>query len=142
MHNVFTYGTLMFAEVWQRVVSGNYEKTNATLLGYDRKTVKDEVYPALVKGKPDSSVAGIVYQGVSLKDLLSLDEFEGEYYRRETGRLVLPENVMITTVFYLVKPEFHHILSERKWDPEYFKHTGIHTFLDHYFGFRKITKRD
>ena len=138
MHNVFTYGSLMFDEVWQQVVSGNYQKLNATLYGHARKAIKHEVYPALIKSAADSSVNGIVYKDVSLKDLTRLDEFEGEYYRRETGKTELAENVIITTVFYLLKPSYHYIISEREWDEEYFKTVSMKNFLNQYFGFRSI----
>ena len=129
----------MFEEVWQKVVSGKYDKTKATLYGYNRKTVKNEVYPALVKGTSDSSVHGVVYKGVNLKDLMRLDEFEGEYYKRETGRIELPGNVIITTVFYLLKPSYHYIISDQQWDEERFKTIGINKFLEQYFGFRNLT---
>ncbi len=138
MYNVFTYGSLMFDQVWQHVVSGNYLKANATLYGHARKAIKNEAYPALIESAVDSSVNGVVYKGVSFKDLVRLDKFEGEYYRRKTGQVVLQENVILTTVFYVLKPAYHTIISDREWDEEYFKSIGIKKFLDQYFGFRRI----
>lgn len=45
--HLFTYGSLMFENVWRRVVSGRYRSTPATLHGYRRQRVRGEDYPAL-----------------------------------------------------------------------------------------------
>lgn len=83
MH-VFTYGSLMYATVWSRVVSGRYRTQPATLRGFARRAIINEVYPALVAASPENSVQGLLYLDVSDPDLAALDRFEGEgdAYRR------------------------------------------------------------
>ena len=44
MH-VFTYGSLMYRQVWDRVIAGGY-----------RARVGKEVYPALLRGPAESAV--------------------------------------------------------------------------------------
>lgn len=140
MHNIFTYGSLMFEDVWRKVVRQEYEKVDGILYGFDRKAVRNEEYPALVKGIRDSSVNGIVYKDVGSKDVLRLDNFEGEYYKRVKGQVLLTDNQTLTVIFYVLKPEYTHILSDQNWDPERFKRVGIDKFLDQYCGFRQVSK--
>jgi gamma-glutamylcyclotransferase (GGCT)/AIG2-like uncharacterized protein YtfP len=47
MH-LFTYGTLMFPEVWQAVVGRQFETTPAQLPGYQIFRVRDAVYPGII----------------------------------------------------------------------------------------------
>ncbi len=76
--NVFTYGSLMYRPVWERVVVGRYGAVEGTLRGYARRRITGEVYPALLRAEPESVVAGILYLDVSPRDLAALDHFEGE----------------------------------------------------------------
>jgi gamma-glutamylcyclotransferase (GGCT)/AIG2-like uncharacterized protein YtfP len=138
MHNVFTYGSLMFEAVWRKVTIKTYHKTDGILFGYARKAVVHEEYPALVKSNANSAVKGVVYMDVSPKDLLRLDVFEGEYYIRNTGQVVLTENHTIDVVFYVLKPNYRHILSDQEWDLEHFNRVGIHNFLKQYCGFENM----
>jgi gamma-glutamylcyclotransferase (GGCT)/AIG2-like uncharacterized protein YtfP len=47
MH-LFTYGTLMFPEVWQAVVGRQFESTPAVAPGYQIFRVKDAVFPGII----------------------------------------------------------------------------------------------
>jgi gamma-glutamylcyclotransferase (GGCT)/AIG2-like uncharacterized protein YtfP len=114
MQNIFTYGSLMYEEIWQRVVRGNYKKTDGILYGYNRISVWNEDYPALVTAGSDSRVSGVIYKNISHKDIIRLDAFEGEYYTRETAQAVLSENQTLDVSFYLLKPECRHILSDKQ----------------------------
>ncbi|HEX8884050.1 MAG TPA: gamma-glutamylcyclotransferase family protein, partial [Noviherbaspirillum sp.] len=74
--NVFTYGSLMFAEVWQPLVSGRYPSGPAVLAGYRRFAVPGVTYPGIVAA-PGQEVAGLLYRDVAPDDLARLDLFEG-----------------------------------------------------------------
>ena len=78
---MFVYGTLMVPQVMQDVCGYIGAGTPAQLAGYDRRLVRDEVYPAILPC-PGSAVSGLLYRGVSPTQLRRLDAFEGEYYRR------------------------------------------------------------
>lgn len=57
MTHLFTYGSLMFEDVWNRLVKGNYLSQKAMLAnGYARRCVKDDVY--LSSSKPMSLSKG------------------------------------------------------------------------------------
>jgi gamma-glutamylcyclotransferase (GGCT)/AIG2-like uncharacterized protein YtfP len=129
MPNVFTYGSLMFDPVWSKVVEGSYDRCEAVLQSYDRKGVRNEVYPVIVPSASYSQVQGLVYLDVSASDLARLDQFEGEYYFRKTEQIVTSDMTILPAEIYVLKEEHYAILSPRAWDPEYFSTTGIHLFM-------------
>lgn len=132
MPNIFTYGSLMFPQVWPLVVAGSYRKTGAVLRGYERKGVKGEVYPVLVPSSPYSQVHGVVYFDVSPDDLSRLDIFEGEYYFRKTEQVTTEDAEAISAGVYILKEEYYTIISPHGWDAEQFEKTGLHFFIDKY----------
>ena len=87
--HVFTYGSLMFDDVWSRVVTGRYAAMPAHVEQHGRFAIDGEDYPGMVP-RADSRVTGVVYLDVDSLDLRRLDQFEGDDYRREvvtvTGR--------------------------------------------------------
>ncbi|KIF80124.1 gamma-glutamylcyclotransferase family protein [Noviherbaspirillum autotrophicum] len=84
--HVFTYGSLMFAPVWQRVVRGQYRAQPARLAGFARFAIAGETYPGMV-AQAGAAVDGVLYRDVDERDLAGLDAFEGEDYRRITVRV-------------------------------------------------------
>jgi gamma-glutamylcyclotransferase (GGCT)/AIG2-like uncharacterized protein YtfP len=107
--NVFTYGSLMFPEVWTRVVRGAYRQATASAAGYRRFAVKEETYPGMVAvtdaaGAAISQVEGIVYFDVDAADVSALDEFEGGEYRRTEITIVLPNSERVGASTYLYLP--------------------------------------
>ena len=78
--SVFVYGTLMYDEVWSRIVIGKYKRIDAQLSGYRRLKFKDENCPGIVKG--EGTVKGLVRLQVDQDNVARLDTFEGTYYER------------------------------------------------------------
>lgn len=137
MPNVFTYGSLMFDPVWSRVVAGTYDRLEAVLHGYDRKRIRDDVYPVIFPASPLSRVEGIVYQAVTATDLARLDSFEGEYYFRKTAQVVLADTFSLAAEVYVLKEEYYVIISPDSWDPVQFSTTDIHYFMHSYMAGEK-----
>lgn len=79
--NVFTYGSLMFDPVWQRVVRASYSSAGCSLDGFARFAVRGQAYPGIVP-KEGSRVRGLLYLGVRPADIAALDRFEGSEYAR------------------------------------------------------------
>lgn len=117
----------MFEPVWSRV-AGRYERRDAVLQGYERKGVRNEVYPVAVPGAAESQVRGIVYLAVSEEDLSRLDRFEGESYERRTEQVKVGKTVLAAEV-YVLKEEHYGVISPQEWDWEAFRTSGIRTFL-------------
>lgn len=116
--HVFTYGSLMFPEVWQRVVRGDYRSAPAVLDGHARFALAGETYPGTI-ARTGASVAGIVYFHVSDADVAALDAFEGSEYRRDRVQVRLDSGALEDAHTYIyLRPQK---LSESPWLPEKFQ---------------------
>ena len=124
--HLFTYGSLMFAEVWSRVVHGIYRQMPARAEGFGRYAVRGESYPGLVP-EPRSSVEGVVYFDVSPADVASLDVFEGEQYQRQVIHVRVTGGDAIAVHAYVFTAT--HLLDAKRWLPEEF---ALLRFLESY----------
>jgi gamma-glutamylcyclotransferase (GGCT)/AIG2-like uncharacterized protein YtfP len=132
--HLFTYGSLMFLPVWQRVVQGSYESRLATLKQHQRFALQGESYPAVV-ARAAQQVQGRVYFDVQPADIARLDTFEGDAYQRVFGEVTLLDDSetlqQVTPVsFYLFLAQDK--LSRTDWDPVYFERVGMEAFLATY----------
>jgi hypothetical protein len=125
----------MYPEVLNRVVSGTYLSTPATLQGYLRRKVLHEDYPAIIPGVHDCFVEGVLYLDFNRDDLVRLDRFEGEYYARHSVEVLLPSGERQLAETYVMHESYRHLLSGREWNPETFEKQGIQRFLKKYIGF-------
>lgn len=125
--HVFTYGSLMFPQVWEKVVTGRYRCTMATASGYARYALTEETYPGMIVS-PTDSVQGIVYFDVSRKDIAALDAFEGTAYRRDTLPVRLENGDLVEAYTYIYLDESR--LSKLPWHPARFQ---MQRFLDTYW---------
>jgi gamma-glutamylcyclotransferase (GGCT)/AIG2-like uncharacterized protein YtfP len=116
--NVFTYGSLMFAEVWQPLVVGRYRSEPAILSGYRRFAVPGVAYPGVVAA-PGQQVAGLLYRDVGPDDLARLDLFEGAEYRRDALPVTLADGSVLNAETYVWLD--HDRLSDTPWLPEAFR---------------------
>lgn len=137
MH-VFTYGSLMFAQVWQRVVRGTHSTRGtrdtrgmfgsepATLDAYARYAIVGETYPAMVP-EYGGHVTGVLYRDLTASDVAALDAFEGSEYRRDNVRVRLASGGEVNAGAYIYL--LPHKLSGMPWLPEQFR---MERFLDEY----------
>ena len=133
MRHLFVYGSLMFDEVWGRLVKTRYEKLTTELHGYRRLKVKGDFYPGLVKSG-NAITAGVLILNVKQQDISTLDRFEGEYYKRVSVEIVAKDNEYRAEV-YLFKNKFKHLLTNTEWDVHSFREKNIQLFLARYRGF-------
>lgn len=114
---VFTYGSLMFAPVWRRVVAGEYNSAPAMLNHHARFAVIGASYPGML-ARAGECVRGLLYFDVESDDLAALDRFEGADYRRVAvdARLDGGDMVRAQAYLYLLPAR----LSGRPWQPERF----------------------
>ena len=115
--HVFTYGSLMFAPVWERVVSGRYRGLAAALAGYRRLAIVGETYPGIVEATSDK-VAGVLYCDVSDADLQALDDFEGIDYRRSSISVTTSDGMVMPAQTYVYILPLR--LATHDWDPAAF----------------------
>lgn len=114
--HVFTYGSLMFPEVWSLVVVGTHRRVEARLDDHARFAIGGEDYPGMVPAA-GSQVAGVLHLDVDEADLERLDHFEGDDYRRASVDVFTEEGSMrAETYLYLL----HDRLSSSPWQPDAF----------------------
>jgi gamma-glutamylcyclotransferase (GGCT)/AIG2-like uncharacterized protein YtfP len=133
--NLFTYGSLMFVEVWSQLVRGDYAKRPARLHGFTRRRVHDDVYPVIFKSDDREWVDGLVYFGVSDDDLRRLDAFEAHAYDRQAHTVIVEGSEKHTADAYVLKDCYRYLAHESEWDPQWFARVALPIFTRSYRGF-------
>lgn len=127
--HVFTYGSLMFPVVWQRVVQASYRSNEATILGFKRVRVRGEHYPALIIDANALALRGRVYFDVSPDDIARLDHFETNDYMRVSVAVRVDGNSLAAQAYLALKPDR---LEHLDWSAEEFEQHGLEPFLATY----------
>jgi gamma-glutamylcyclotransferase (GGCT)/AIG2-like uncharacterized protein YtfP len=139
MH-VFTYGTLMFPEVWRAVVGKQFETAAATAAGFKIYFVRDAVYPGII-GTPSGSVTGMVYFDVDAESISRLDIFEGVDYHRQPIEITRSDNGQkLPADAYVIPTAHRHLLTNEPWSAQKFAARGeLARFVARYAGFERLT---
>lgn len=135
--DLFTYGSLMCADIMAQVCGQHLVATPAVLPHYRRFLVKDEQYPGVVADF-SGSVPGQVYRGIRAVAWERLDRFEGEMYDRVPVRVCYDGGGCGVVFCYVFRPEFAHRLTASEWSFETFLASGKSAFLQQYGGFKVI----
>lgn len=136
--NIFCYGSLMYPEVWNLVVEGDYKQQQAQIFGYRRKKIKNEEYPGIIAAKKEDSVEGIIYFNVCNDDLKRLDLFEGNQYIRVEVNCFLSSNSYFKSHTYIINSHHQTIVDDEDWDKQQFEQNGLKKFLSKYRGFSAL----
>lgn len=134
MNNLFVYGSLMYEDVWTRVVNRHYKKQPAMLPGFRRLVVKGESYPGLVQSY-SSAVEGFVYFDVTAQDIRRLDKFEGKYYIKRPVKVRTMDGREHKASVYIFARRYRRLLGTASWDPLRFGTTQLSNFISRYQGF-------
>lgn len=116
MH-IFTYGSLMFPEVWTHVVRGRYRSRPGRLHDHVRFAVRSAAYPGLVP-RAGNAVDGVLYLDVDATDLILLDRFEGPEYDRRAVTVTCGEGSRFAAETYVYRDGTN--LTATCWDPAQF----------------------
>jgi len=131
--NVFTYGSLMYPQVWDRVVRGRYRSAAALLRGFRRCALLGLSYPGAV---PDAGaqIVGRVYFDVDPEDLARLDAFEASEYRRHdvVVSLLAESGVTARAQVYVYLDASR--LDARDWDAQRFEREHLAGFVEGHAG--------
>ncbi|QEY31104.1 gamma-glutamylcyclotransferase [Synechococcus sp. RSCCF101] len=131
---LFVYGSLMCADIFERVSGVPARLEPAELPGYRRWSVRGEDYPAIVPDPP-AVVAGRLVRALPAAAWPRLDRFEGELYRRCSVRVQLPGGRALPAQAYVLDPAERHRLDAPHWSFEAFLDGGKQRFLARYGGF-------
>ncbi len=136
--HIFTYGSLMFREVWQSIVKQDYESQPSWLDGFRRTCIQDDNYPVVLPRAGQKDLEGVLYLSVKSQDITRLDRFEGEYYfRRRIRPKILVDGSLkaVEADLYVLKPKYSDLATLRPWDPEFFERRELKFFRKKYSGF-------
>lgn len=122
IHSVFTYGTLMLDDVFQKVCHTRHPKSQAILKHYQRVSLKNRVYPAAIPSKT-SQITGILWQSISSDTLARLDEFEGKEYNRIAVIVKANTGTQAQAWCYVLTHSYRHLAGPEAWSLEQFQHT-------------------
>ena len=135
--NLFVYGTLMDADIMGRVTGSAYQSQEATLQEYSRRTVRGEVYPAIIK-QSGCSVDGVVYFNISLVDIERLDKFEGSLYERIEVEVIFNNGERVSSQTYVISTKSAHQLSNDNWSYDNFLAKHKNQFQNGYYGYDEL----
>jgi gamma-glutamylcyclotransferase (GGCT)/AIG2-like uncharacterized protein YtfP len=138
MH-VFTYGTLMFPEVWQAVVGRSFTTIRGVVRGFAIYRVCDAVYPGIIASDATCVVEGLVYLDVDAASIAKLDAFESDFYERRTIAVACADGCELPADCYVVPHAARHALTAEPWSAAEFVARGdLQRFTDKYAGFDRV----
>lgn len=138
MH-VFTYGTLMFPEVWQAAVGRSFTTIRGVVRGFAIYRVCDAVYPGVIASKATCVVEGLVYLDVDVASIAKLDAFESDFYERQTIAVACVDGRELPADCYVVPLAARHVLTTEPWSAAEFVARGdLQRFTDKYAGFDRV----
>jgi gamma-glutamylcyclotransferase (GGCT)/AIG2-like uncharacterized protein YtfP len=142
MH-VFTYGTLMFPEIWQAVVGRSFETVEGNAAGFEVFRVRDAVFPGITAGTGGCSAAGVVYLDVDPVSMDRLDRFEGVFYERRVIAVDCVDGLRRMAEAYIVPAANRSGLMSEPWGRETFLASGgLEQFVSRFAGFRRVAEKD
>jgi gamma-glutamylcyclotransferase (GGCT)/AIG2-like uncharacterized protein YtfP len=127
--NVFTYGSLMYPEVWDRVVRGKYASAPASIHGFRRVRVINREHPALIVAPNAAAFCGRVYFDVDAQDLSRLDHFETASYARVAIAVTVGAAAVSAQAYLAINLE---ALLDSDWCAAEFEANGLAIFLRTY----------
>jgi len=140
MAAIFTYGTLMCADIMGEVAGYLPSQEPGLLAGYTRYRIRGEEYPGMIPSE-GGRTEGVVYLDVSRAALARLDDFEGELYERQPVGIVLKTGETLEAEAYVVKPEYRSRLEPEEWSFEAFIKNGKRAFTQSYEGYHMIAPK-
>jgi gamma-glutamylcyclotransferase (GGCT)/AIG2-like uncharacterized protein YtfP len=138
MH-VFTYGTLMFPEIWRTVVGQEFETVEGSAIGFAIYRVVDAVFPGIIKADDRESVRGVVYLDVDHASVARLDLFEDDFYERQALWIACDDGQQRAAEAYVVPPQNCNVLTDEPWQRAAFIASGgLEQFTRRFQGFTRI----
>jgi gamma-glutamylcyclotransferase (GGCT)/AIG2-like uncharacterized protein YtfP len=117
-HHVFTYGSLMFPDVFLGVTGQLAQAAPAIAIGWRRYGLKGKTYPgAIPTGFEHDQIHGVIWQGLSEQMVRALDAFEDKQYERVTTTVLTQDNQRQSVQIY---QWLEHDALDGSWDPTTF----------------------
>ncbi len=127
-HRLFAYGTLQIREVMHAVTGAHFPAQPARLNDYARYCLVGRLYPGL-RREPGAVTEGVLFSGIGADAFRRLDDFEDDFYRRETLIVSTEAGLLASAEVYVIPPQHYSLLIDRPWDLAAFRDTRLHEFL-------------
>jgi gamma-glutamylcyclotransferase (GGCT)/AIG2-like uncharacterized protein YtfP len=128
--NLFTYGTLMFPEVWKRIDIGEFVSTPAILHGFAIYRVRDTVFPGIVRASATDQVRGLTFLDLDEATLFEIDTYETGFYERIDVTATLDSGAEVPCSVYVIPDSRRHELTDDSWDALHFKEKELEKYLN------------
>jgi gamma-glutamylcyclotransferase (GGCT)/AIG2-like uncharacterized protein YtfP len=141
--NVFTYGTLMFPDVWKAVAGREFAAVRGTAAGYAIYRVDRAQFPGIVAASDNDRVPGVVYLDVDEAALTRLDRFEDDFYERRTLQIDCDDGQQRAASAYVVPDKNRGVLTDERWNVDDFVARGhLAEFIQRFAGFSRLADAD
>jgi len=137
MERLFTYGTLMAAEVIEAVLGYPAgPATAAELPDFGCYRVRDRPFPAIL-AETGGVTSGCVYRNLTATALRQLDQYEGDLYYRRRVCVQLCDGRSLEAWTYVLHPSHSTLLSSEPWEYRHFVEHQLDGMLKSLRGVRR-----
>jgi gamma-glutamylcyclotransferase (GGCT)/AIG2-like uncharacterized protein YtfP len=126
---LFCYGTLQFPEVLSAVTGCHLVGDRAVLDDYACYLIKGKTYPGITPAY-ETSVEGVVYNGIGEVHFRKLDRFEGDLYERVRVCATDMEGNPLQAWAYVIRDANQDQLTRMPWSREDFELEHLSAFLE------------
>lgn len=99
--NVFTYGSLMYPDIFKQVAGHEPLSLTAFAHQWRRYGLANRTYPgAMPEEKSGCVIKGVLWLDVTAQGLAALDQFEGDEYRRVEIQVRTEKNALYRAYIY------------------------------------------
>jgi gamma-glutamylcyclotransferase (GGCT)/AIG2-like uncharacterized protein YtfP len=137
MPHIFTYGSLMYPQIMERVCGLHLMSRPATLHHFRRSRLHNLDYPGIFALK-DDHVPGILYLNLPTPALRRLDDFEGDQYVRREVEVEVDDGQYISAMTYVLQAHCQDLVTGEEWDFGAFLSSGKDRFINSYIGFGRL----
>jgi gamma-glutamylcyclotransferase (GGCT)/AIG2-like uncharacterized protein YtfP len=128
LDRLFCYGTLCLPEIMQRIIGREIPAVPAVLENYACYLLRNRHYPAAV-ATSGAAITGLLYHGLTLRELSLLDRYEGTEYRRLRVSVMTLEGRSAQAWVYVIRPRYSGRLSAQQFDLESFMETEAQEYM-------------
>lgn len=140
--DLFTYGTLQFDEVWNRVTGRRFPMASGEVTGFVVYRVDGYDFPGMTP-QEGATTPGTVYTSIDQGTLAELDRFEGEFYERWKVNVTGADGEIRLCEAYVVPPHNTALLTDDVWTRKNFLASGgLTRFLNRYAGFSETREHE
>jgi gamma-glutamylcyclotransferase (GGCT)/AIG2-like uncharacterized protein YtfP len=119
LDRLFCYGTLCVPEIMRQIVGREIPAVPAVLDDYACYLMRNQHYPAAASAA-GSSITGLLYSGLTPRELALLDSYEGTEYRRLRVSVTTDEGRQAQAWVYVLRSQHAALLTDQAWSPDEF----------------------